>query len=141
MDNTILNADEKELIKNSWATLVAKSQQIGLHFYTQLFEQHPEFQPLFKDNTQEQARKLSYIITLVVTKLDKLEHIGEEVKYLGKRHINYQVRPEYFDPFLALLLQSIKEVYPEYWSDELNNAWSKVLHNVGEAMKKVLAGA
>ncbi|WP_027000930.1 globin domain-containing protein [Eisenibacter elegans] len=139
MSSQKLNVDQIGLIKSSWGLIVAKAQTLGEHFYSELFRIHPEYERLFDSiDRSTQARKLTYVISLVVTKLDKLETIAEEVKYLGKRHKTYQVRVVHFEPFIKQLLLSLEDTLGAQWNTALAEAWEQVLYQVADAMKEHL---
>jgi nitric oxide dioxygenase len=111
------------LIKDNWGTVIAYSHLAGEIFYKKLFEIKPELQSLFKNSMKEQEKKLVFAVTLLITKLNKLDIVKDEVKYLSKRHIEYGVNPEDFEPFGRALLEMLKTVYQERWNKELALAW------------------
>jgi nitric oxide dioxygenase len=108
--------------------------EIAQQFYERLFQLHPEYRKLFKEDNKEQHRKLAFAITLVVTKLDKLDQIAEEVRSLSARHAKYGVKPEYFEPFIKLFVETIAKVRADRWKPEYSTAWYEVMKAVGDAI-------
>src|SRR5436190_9443157 len=84
------------LVKNTWSYVVVKSDEAGQLFYERLFEIAPEVKPMFKGDMKEQSRKLMNMITMIVSKLQKLDEIIHEVRSLAQRHNKYGVKPEYY---------------------------------------------
>ncbi len=128
------SAKSIQIVKDTWADLIGHGPEIGERFYKQLFQLHPEYRNLFKDDNKDQHKKLAFAITLVVTKLNKLDQIGEEVRSLAARHVKYGVKPEYFQPFVKLLVETIASVRHEHWKPEYSAAWYEVMKVVGDAI-------
>ena len=122
-----------QIVKETWGDLIGHGPEIGRQFYDELFRRHPEYKKLFKDD-KDQHKKLAFAITLVVTKLDKLDHISEEVRSLASRHVKYGVKPEYFRPFIDLFVETIASARAERWKPEYSKAWHEVMKAVGDAI-------
>jgi nitric oxide dioxygenase len=89
---------------------------------------------MFKGDIKEQAKKLMNMVTLIVTKLQKLDEIIDEVKLLAKRHGKYGVKPEYYKIVGAALIWTLKEGLKEKWTPETEEAWIKVYGILSNAM-------
>lgn len=125
-----------ELAKNSWA-LVAQMDMVvvGGLFYGKLFELSPEVKPLFsRAPIPEQSRKLLVMLTYVISKLDNLGEILEEVKQLAKRHNAYGVKGEHYAAVGAALLWTLEQGLAENWNKELKTAWTEVYATLAGAM-------
>lgn len=130
----MVSAKSIQIVKDTWADLIGHGPEIGQRFYERLFQLHPEYKKLFKENNKDQHKKLAFAITLVVTKLNKLDQIGEEVRSLAARHVKYGVKPEYFAPFIKLFVETIASVRSERWKPEYSAAWYEVMKAVGDAI-------
>lgn len=128
-----------QIVKDTWADLIGHGPEIGREFYERLFQKHPEYKKLFKGDEKEQHRKLAFAITLIVTKLNKLDQIGEEVRSLAARHVKYGVKPEYFQPFIKILVETIAHVRADRWKPEYSTAWYEVMKTVGDAIAANIA--
>jgi nitric oxide dioxygenase len=129
-----LNPHQIEMLKDSWAHVLAYSEKAGNIFYPHFFSLIPEAQTLFENNIQSQDKKLISAITLMVTKISKLENIHDEVIQLAKRHLQYGVKPEYFEPFGIAFLKMLEEVMGDKWSSELADTWLYVYQVIADAM-------
>lgn len=115
-------------VQKTWAHLEPRADELGKNFYERLFEQRPDFAPLFRNSKSEiQGERLMRVVETVVMKLGHLEEEAEEMNKLGKRHDGYGVKKEYFEPFCAVLLETIATSLPQDWSPELEEAWSLAL--------------
>lgn len=136
-----INPQSIQIVKDTWADLIGHGPEIGQKFYAELFRRYPEYKKLFKDNDKDQHKKLAFAITLVITKLNKLDQIVEEVRSLAARHVKYGVKPEYFEPFVNLFVETIANVRAERWKPEYSAAWHEVMKAVGDAIAQNIAAA
>lgn len=121
------------IIKSTWIRIGAFSEDFGRFFYPKLFAYYPEIEALFKERQEIQGRKLFMLVALVVTKLDKLDHLQEELYNLAKRHITYNVRPEYFAMFGKVFVEGINEMLKNPKTEVLD-AWKTLYELVAHAM-------
>lgn len=134
----MLSNKDKQYIKESWGYVVAHSNDLAKIFYPNLFQKYPNFKKLFSGDPVTQSRKLAYSITVIITKLDKLEQIKTEVSALAKRHLRYGVLPNNFQPFGEVFIQTLSEIMKEKWNEKLEQAWTKVYTIIGDAMSEVM---
>jgi hemoglobin-like flavoprotein len=129
-----LSLNQIDLIKNSWGKVIIYSEQAGEAFYTHLFAKAPNLVSLFKTNIKAQDRKLIYAVTLLITKINKLDNIREEVRSLAKRHQHYGVKSEYFHIFGEAFMDMLARVLQSNWSDEMQLAWKTLYGIIAQAM-------
>jgi hemoglobin-like flavoprotein len=112
-----------ELVKNSWNLVTPIAQEAGELFYKLLFEAAPGVKHLFKSDTATQSKKLMTMITVVVSKLDSLETILDDIKKLAARHDQYGARPEHYAVVGETLIKTLKIGLGERWNTETEEAW------------------
>lgn len=125
-----------DLVKNSWA-LVAKidTETVGGLFYNKLFEIAPEVKPLFSRSAMpEQSKKLLGMLSYVISKLDRLDEILDEVKKLAQRHNAYGVKAAHYTAVGTALLWTLEQGLDTYWNNELEVAWTEVYTVLSGAM-------
>jgi len=122
------------LVKNSWSYIVVDSEGAGQLFYNRLFEIAPGIKHMFTTDPKEQARKLMNMVTLIVTKLQKLDEILSEIKNLASRHGKYGAKPEHYAVVGECLLWTLEKGLGEKWNNETKEAWVKVYSVLAEAM-------
>jgi hemoglobin-like flavoprotein len=122
------------LVKNSWSLVALKSDEAGQLFYGRLFEVAPGVRHLFKGEPKEQARKLMSMLTVVISKLDKLDDILNDIKLLAQRHNKYGAQPAHYEVVGACLIWTLQQGLAEKWNDELQEAWVTVYGILSNAM-------
>lgn len=122
------------LVKNSWSYVIVNGEEAGQLFYSRLFEVAPSVRHLFKSDAKEQARKLMNMVTLIVTKLQKLDEIMNDVKSLAQRHIKYGAEPAHYAVVGECLLWTLQQGLGSKWSTETEEAWKAVYGLLASAM-------
>ena len=124
------------LVKNSWSYLGIDAEAAGKLFYQRLFEVAPGVRNLFQGDIKFQARKLMNMVTLIVTKLHKLDEIMEEVRSLAVRHNRYGAEPAHYEVVGQCLLWTLEKGLGDKWNDETRDAWTAVYGVLANAMIK-----
>lgn len=121
-----MTAQEIAAVKKSWQLFrKIDPQLVGDVFYSRLFLQTPSVKPMFKHSMTAQYQKLVDMLSLVVSKLDKMEEISEDIRGLALRHVQYGVRPAHYKLIGDTLLWTLEQGLGRDWTDEMAAAWSK----------------
>ncbi len=73
-----------KLIKKSWEVFRTMNPAIiGDVFYSRLFLQHPALEKLFKPSMEAQYKKLINMLTMIVSRLERIEEITQEIKEMA----------------------------------------------------------
>lgn len=115
---------------------------VALTFYDQLFEQHPEIKPLFKQSSEEMIDKLVGVLELVVFSFEDKgknlyalqESLMIPLRDLGRKHEEKGVRPEHYPIANALLLYSIEKEIGSVVFNEIRETWQCALDHITAAM-------
>jgi len=118
-----MTTQQIQLVKTSWSQVVPNAQEAGELFYKNLFEAAPGVRHLFKSPTKDQAKKLIAMISVVVSELDNLDKIIDDVKQLAKRHDKYGTQPEHYAVVGDSLIKTLKMGLGSTWNDEIEQAW------------------
>src|SRR5215217_7710908 len=102
-----MTPEQKQLVRQSFASLQPASGLVGRLFYDRLFQLAPQLRPLFKGHPEEQARKLMQMLGLAVQGLDRLEDLVPLVCALGERHAAYGVSDEDYETVGAALIWAL----------------------------------
>ncbi|MGF1492746.1 MAG: globin family protein [Microcoleaceae cyanobacterium] len=128
-----------ELLEYSFAQVKQHSGEFTATFYSTLFSEYPEVQPLFSHTQmQEQGKKLFKSLVVVVESLRHPAALITGLEGLGSRHVKYGVKPEHYPMVGNALLKTFAETLAAEWTPEVEQAWTEAYGAVAELM---LAGA
>lgn len=123
-----------QLVKESWGYVIVKSDEAGQIFYSRLFEVAPGVRSLFKSDVKDQSRKLMSMVTLVVSKLDRLDTLMSELRGLATRHNKYGAKREHYAVVGECLLYTLKTGLADRWTKETEEAWVAAYRTLSGAM-------
>jgi len=133
---------EKELVKNSWTLMMSEAGVSNqLLFYDTFFQTSPEAKKYFynKNNTsidfQKLTRKFHYTMDFIIENIGNLEKISEEIEDLGSIHKKLNIDSIYYSMFNDSIIRLLDEVLEDRCTDEIKEAWTKVLDFISSLMK------
>ena len=129
-----MNPEQIELVKSSFSKVAPIAETAAELFYQRLFELDPSLKPLFKGDMTEQGRKLMAMLATVVNKLDQLGDLMPTIQSLGKRHIDYGVKPAHYDTVGEALLWTLEQGLDSEFTAEVKDAWVAAYSALAGAM-------
>jgi hemoglobin-like flavoprotein len=112
-----------QLVKESWSHVAPISDVAADLFYNRLFEVAPGVRPLFKGDMRMQGHKLMGMLSMVVSKLDSLETLMDEIKGLAQRHNKYGAHPAHYQVVGECLIWTLAKGLGEKWNKEIEESW------------------
>ena len=89
-------ASERRLLaQQTFATIEPFADEMGLLFYSRLFELDPALRGLFKHDLANQAHSLMAMLRLAIEGLDAPEQFARALHNLGERHQGYVWRARF----------------------------------------------
>ena len=129
-----MTTHQVEMVQQSWEKVKPVMQATGEVFYHKLFERAPQIRHLFKDDVTEQAGRLAYMLTYIVSRLDKLDTVVEDIQKLAVRHNKYGAKPEHYEIVGECLLATLEEGLGKDWNIQLKKAWGTAYGILANAM-------
>jgi hemoglobin-like flavoprotein len=126
----MLPDDQRALIEVTYREFSLNLDAAGLLFYERLFELDPALRPLFKLTMMDQGRKLMQTIGVVVAGMHMPETLQPALLELGKRHVSYGVKPEYYAIVGEALLHTLERVLAEKFTHNVKVAWGALYQEV-----------
>lgn len=136
-----MTPEQKELVQESFQKVLPISETAAKLFYSRLFELDPSLKDLFKEDMEEQGKKLMKMIATAVYGLDRLEEIVPAVEDLGKRHVNYGVRDQDYETVGEALIWTLQQGLDDGFTPEIKDAWIAVYGLLAGTMKAAAAKA
>ncbi len=132
---TAKKPSDVELLERSFAALAPDADTLAARFYEELFERYPDVVPMFEGtDVPEQQKKLVAALTLVVNSLRKPEQLNQALVTLGKRHQEYGAEAAHYQAVADTLIDVMRELAGDLWSDDIEGAWTRALTSIAETM-------
>jgi hemoglobin-like flavoprotein len=128
--------EEKKLVQESFEMVRPIAEQAAQLFYRRLFELNPKLRLLFRNNMEEQGRKLMQMLGMAVKGLERLEELLPAVRALGERHTAYGVMDEDYETVGAALLWTLEAGLGRAFTPAMKEAWLKVYELLAGTMKE-----
>lgn len=129
-----MTPDQVQLVQDSFAKVEPIADDAAALFYGRLFELDPSLRPLFQGDLTEQGRKLMRMIGIVVNNLTRLHGVMAAITNLGRKHVEYGVRPQHYDTVAQALLWTLERGLGAHWNAELKEAWTTAYGTLAGAM-------
>src|SRR5436190_15662948 len=126
-----ISAQQQSAIRTTLTKIMSDSDSFGAIFYGHLFEEDPSLRKIFTTNVKAQGHLLVRMLSIAVAGLDRPQDLLPALHDLGLHHARYGVKPEQYDLFGQVLLQSLAEFLGKDYTPEAATAW--------KAFYKVLA--
>ncbi len=124
-----------ELLENSFAPIKSDGSALTERFYTALFADYPEVQPLFANTHMEKQRKqLFQSLVFTVDHLRKADELVKALKGLGTRHVQYGVLPLHYPMVGSSLLKAFEATLGAAWTPDVHQAWTEAYGVVAQLM-------
>lgn len=130
-----MNTDQIKLVQNTFDKVRPISDKAAELFYNHLFELRPSFKSLFKGDMKTQGRMLMQMIDYAVSGLDNPDTILPIIQDLGKRHVGYGVKEEYYETVGEALLWTLEQGLGKDFTPEVKDAWAAAYKLLSDTMK------
>jgi hemoglobin-like flavoprotein len=121
----MLDTDDIERIRASWAEAAADPERLGQAFYANLFRIDPSTKPLFAGDIARQARKLAQFLTFIVDHLEDSDALLPAARDLAVRHVGYNVVAAQYASVGAALITSLRQMLGRRFTPEDEAAWGR----------------
>lgn len=118
-----LTKNQRAVVKKTFTLISDHTDKFAALFYDHLFEQAPELKPLFTADMKDQGMKLVYLLATVISSIDHFERIIPQIQTLGREHLTYGVKPEYYTLVGDSLLWALEQQLAEAFTSEAKEAW------------------
>jgi len=129
-----LGLDVKTL-EDSFALLAPQAEELVRRFYDELFVRAPGVRPLFDNTTpKQQQTKLLAALKLVIDNVRKPETLASVLTKMGERHEGYGALAEHYPVVASALIDTMKEMAGDAWTETIESAWSQALGVIAKVM-------
>lgn len=129
-----MTPEQIRLVQQSFAKVAPIAEPAAAMFYDRLFTLDPSLRALFKGDMKEQGKKLMSMLNIAVAGLSDLDRIVPAVQQLGRRHNDYNVKPEHYGTVGEALLWTLEQGLGDAFTPEVKDAWATVYGIVSKTM-------
>jgi nitric oxide dioxygenase len=127
--------EQVKIIRNTWRSLQGVDPTLlGDVFYSRLFLKEPSLRKMFQVPRDVQAKKLIDMLDLIVSRLDRLNEVSEDIRQLAIRHVGYGVKPKHYEDVGKALLWTVSKGLGKDWNPEVEAAWTACYTLLMDAM-------
>ncbi len=101
------------------------SRTIGDTFYSRLFHDNASLRKMFPADMEGQYQKLMDMLNAIVSRIDRLEEMSDEIAAMARRHAGYGARPGHYKLVGNALLWTLKQGLGSDWNPEVEQAWKE----------------
>jgi len=130
-----MKSGQIKLVQKTFEKVRPISDTVVELFYNRLFELRPSFKALFKGDMKTQDKMLIQMIDYAVSGLDNPDTILPTIQDLGKRHVGYGVKEEYYDTVGESLLWTLEKGLGNNFTPEVKDAWAAAYKLLSDTMK------
>jgi len=74
------------------------------------------------------------MVSMIVGRLHEIDAVTGDIREMGKRHVNYGVKPAHYKAVGDSLLWTLKQGLGQDWNAELREAWASCYQLVADTM-------
>ncbi len=125
---------QTDLVKSTFEQFLGAGDSGAIRFYERLFETAPHLRKLFHDDIELQARMFLQSLNVIVSSLSSTERAARVLKRLGDKHHGYGVETDHYSVLGTVLVETIREVLGDDFSDEASEAWTAAFRLISSIM-------
>jgi hemoglobin-like flavoprotein len=137
----MMTDEEIQYVKKTWKIFRAIDPSlVGDTFYSKLFMDNPRLRAMFPKQMDKQYIKLIDMLSIIVSRLDRLEELTDDIALMARRHVSYGVRPDHYKMVGSALLWTLQHGLGTDWTPEVKNAWIKCYTILSDTMINASSG-
>lgn len=127
------------LIRESFALVEPRSEEVARFFYGMLFSLAPETRELFPVNMGVQRSRLLRALVHVVQMVDRPDELVPYLHQLGRDHRKFGVINAHYAAVGTSLIGAIKKFAGDAWSPQVDAAWHEAYAVIAQTMQEAAA--
>ena len=132
------NPDYSKL-RESFSSAETVDGSFARYFYQHLFALDPSLERQFKNvDMATQGAMVLQAVRVALDGLEDFDQVRATLESLGRRHVQYGVRPDQYDTAAEAFIRALGQVLGEQFDDALESIWRETLSSLTGVM---IAGA
>lgn len=133
-----ISREQIRLVQVTFRKLEPFAPLVADLFYRRLFDIAPQVRHLFPDDLTGQGAKLMAMLAIAIANLDNVDVLTRAVRDLGRRHFEYGVGADHYEPVGHALMWTLEQGLREDFTPAVQSAWREAYTTLTGMM---LAGA
>lgn len=138
----MLTQHHMDTVKATIPLLASAGTAITEHFYQRMFSHNPELKDVFNmthQRTGGQPAALFNAIAAYATHIDNLEVLTSAVMRIAHKHTSFNIQPNQYDIVGHHLIETLRELAPEAFTKDVEEAWAAAYTQLAGIFIKVEA--
>ncbi|HKN54414.1 MAG TPA: globin domain-containing protein [Amycolatopsis sp.] len=127
------------LIRESFAAVEPKAEELAQYFYAVLFVVAPETRDLFPITMTAQRSRLLRALVYVVQMVDRPDELVTFLGQLGRDHRKFGVMARHYDDVGTALVTALKRFLKDRWTPDVALAWTAAYGIIAKTMRESAA--
>ncbi len=131
----MLTSAQIDIVKSTIPLLESAGSKITEHFYTRMFSHNPELKNIFNMSHQHSGRQSVALFNAVAAyaqHIDNLPVLHAAVERIAHKHTSFDIRPEQYSIVGHHLIQTLKELAPDAFTPEVEDAWTAAYQQLAD---------
>jgi NAD(P)H-flavin reductase/hemoglobin-like flavoprotein len=129
---------DARLVKEAFSSLAENAEAAMEHFYARLFVRYPEIRSMFPHAMHDHMERVFAALTRIVWAIDNPDSLTAYLSQLGLTHRKFGVKERHYEPFIAVLAETVRHFSGPDWTAQTQAAFQAAL---GRAASVMLAAA
>jgi nitric oxide dioxygenase len=132
-----MNTEDARLIRDGWAQLSPRADEVGQAFYERLFALVPETREMFAavDLATQRQKFLDMMTILVRLANDPADVVAETIS-LAQRHVRYGVDESHLNAGREALVATLEVALGDRFTPEVRQAWTHFYDLAAAVMRR-----
>lgn len=116
-----------DIIKSLVPILTETGPALTDHFYSRLFNHHPELKNIFNMSNQESGRQKAALFEAIAAYAQYIDNVGalkSAVERIAHKHTSFNIQPEMYQIVGHHLTETLRELTGELFTAEVEEAWT-----------------
>ena len=121
-------------LRKAFAQIESHQHVAALIFYKRLFELDPSLRPLFKNDIEEQSKKLMDMLAAALSMAEAPDQLTSVLEQMGARHATYGVETSHYATVGQALLDMLAETLGDEFTPLARQEWTALYVFISNAM-------
>ena len=116
-----------DIIKSLVPLLTETGPALTDHFYSRLFNHHPELKNIFNMSNQASGRQKAALFEAIAAYAQHIENVGalkSAVERIAHKHTSFNIQPEMYQIVGHHLTETLRQLTGELFTAEVEEAWT-----------------